>query len=75
MNRGLGTFVNYPNYLSTIIVHLAVILPAFMPSIDSLQASWPIFLYPLYYIITVSHRCICDSTYYRLHYGFVLESE
>lgn len=67
--HGLYSYVRYPNYLGTIIVHLALILPIFEPNFGSLQASWPVLFYPLYYIITLSHQCVRISTYYRLQYG------
>jgi len=65
---GLYSYIRYPNYLGTIIIHLALILPAFEPTFISIQTSWPILLYPLYYILTLFHRSIrissyCQSTY------------
>ncbi|CAH1714152.1 unnamed protein product [Aphis gossypii] len=66
---GLWSYVRFPNYIGTIIVHLALILPIFEPNLSSLQASWPVLLYPLYYIITLSHKCVRISTYARLQYG------
>jgi len=61
--------VRYPNYIGTIIVHLALILPIFEPNLGSLQSSWPVLFYPLYYIITLFHQCVRNSNYCRLLYG------
>ncbi|CAI6367904.1 unnamed protein product [Macrosiphum euphorbiae] len=66
---GLWSYVRYPNYIGTILVHLALILPIFEPNLGSLQASWPVLLYPLYYIITLSHQCVRISTHYRFQCG------
>jgi len=66
---GLWSYVRFPNYIGTIIVHLALILPIIEPNLSSLHASWPVLLYPLYYIITLSHKCVRISTYARLQYG------
>jgi len=66
---GLWSYVRFPNYIGTIIVHLALTLPIIEPNLSSLQASWPVLLYPLYYIITLSHKCVRISTYARVQYG------
>lgn len=66
----LWSLVRYPNYLGTIIVHIAIIMPIIEPNLESLQASWPIFLYPVYYIVTLSHRCARVSTHSQLRYGY-----
>ncbi|XP_015374475.1 PREDICTED: lamin-B receptor [Diuraphis noxia] len=66
---GIWSYVRYPNYIGTIIVHLALILPIFEPNLGSLQSSWPVLFYPLYYIITLSHQCVRISTFSRLQYG------
>lgn len=65
----LWTLVRYPSYFGAIIVPLAITLPAIEQNIESLQASWPIFLYPLYYIVTISHQCVRDSAHSQLQYG------
>uniref|UniRef100_A0A2S2NHJ1 Lamin-B receptor n=1 Tax=Schizaphis graminum TaxID=13262 RepID=A0A2S2NHJ1_SCHGA len=66
---GFWSYIRYPNYTGTIIVHLALILPIIEPNLSSLQTSWPVLLYPLYYIITLSHKCVRISTYSRLQNG------
>ncbi|XP_060880374.1 delta(14)-sterol reductase LBR isoform X2 [Metopolophium dirhodum] len=67
--HGLWSYVRYPNYIGTILVHLALVLPIFEPNLGSLQASWPVLLYPLYYIVTLSYQCVRISTHYRFQYG------
>jgi len=67
--HGLWSYVRYPNYIGTILVHLALVLPIFEPNLGSLQASWPALLYSLYYIITLSYQCVRISTHYRFQYG------
>jgi len=66
---GIWSYVRYPNYIGTIIVHLALILPIFEPNLSSLQSSWPVLFYPFYYIITLSHQCVRTATFCRLQYG------
>lgn len=66
---GLWSYVRFPNYIGTIIVHLALTLPVIEPNLSILQASWPVLLYPLYYIITLSHKCVRISTFACLQYG------
>lgn len=58
----LWFYVKYPNYLGAIIAHFAIILPTIEPNIDSLLVSWPVFVYALYYLFTLCHRCVRVST-------------
>jgi len=67
--HSLWSYVRYPNYIGTILVHLALIMPLFEPNLGSLQSSWPVLFYPLYYIITLSHRCVRISTYSCFQFG------
>lgn len=63
------SYVKYPSYIGTIIVHFALILPTIEPTIDSLRVSWPVLLYVLYYVVTLSHRCVRVSTERLSQYG------
>lgn len=72
---GLWSYVRQPNYLGTIIVHLALTLPIFESNLLSFQTSWPVFLYPLYYIVTLSHRCKRVSTCQKLQYGYTWDQQ
>ncbi|VVC32687.1 Ergosterol biosynthesis ERG4/ERG24 [Cinara cedri] len=70
VRRGLWSYIRYPQYLGVIVLHLALILPIIEPNVASLKSSWPILFYPLYYIVTLSHRSTRISNYCRLKYGY-----
>jgi len=57
--------------MGAIIVHLALILPVIELNLESVQASWPVFIYPLYYIITLSHRCVRVSNEGQSQYNYM----
>jgi len=57
--------------MGAIIAHLALILPVIELNLESVQASWPVFIYPLYYIITLSHRCVRVSNEVQSQYNYM----
>lgn len=72
---GTGSFIRYPSFLGTTIVHLALILPIFEPNLGSLQSNWPTLLYPLYYLVTLAYKCTRMSTYWAVEVGHFMYNE
>ncbi|XP_050534933.1 delta(14)-sterol reductase TM7SF2-like [Daktulosphaira vitifoliae] len=72
---GFWSLIRFPNYLGCILVHLAIILPVFDPTLSSLQMLWPVLLYPLYYIVTLVFRSIKVSEYCQLQYGYAWDHQ
>lgn len=72
---GLWSLIRFPNYLGCILVHLAIALPVFEPTLNSLQVLWPVLLYPLYYIVVLVCRSIKVSEYCQLQYGYAWDHQ
>lgn len=73
--NGLWSYIRYPNYLGIILIHLALVVPTIELNLESLLASWPVFLCPCYYIFTLAHRCLRVSNSYQLQYGYVWDHQ
>ncbi|XP_025416427.1 lamin-B receptor isoform X2 [Sipha flava] len=72
---GTGSFIRYPSFLGTIIVHLALTIPIFELNLGSIQSTWPALLYPLYYFVTLAYKCTRMSTYWQIEVGHFMYDE